>query len=651
MSRGAILLVEDDAILALHLRDILVANDYAVAGILARGEEVAPFVTATPVDLILMDIDLAGAMSGIDAARRLDRSLPVVFLTAFSHQPLLDQARQVGPYGYLIKPVQERELIATLDTALERCRLDRELRRKTLELERSEANYRTLFSEMLDGFALHEILVDEWGAPVDYRFLAVNPAFERMTGLSAADIVGRTVLEVLPATEPRWIKTYGRVALGGEPAHFEEYSAAIGRYFEVTAFRPAPGQFACIFIDVTAKRLAEEESHRLRQQLQQAQKMEAIGTLAGGIAHDFNNILAAIIGYAEIARDDSPPHSSLSGDLGEILRAAHRAKDLVRQILSFSRQGESRPVAVQPALLIKETLKMLRSTLPSTISIHQDLGTSEATILADPSQIHQLVMNLCTNASQAMEEKGGTLSLTLRETALQQAEHLPPGDYLRLTVADNGPGIAPEVLPRIFDPYFTTKEVGHGTGMGLAIVHGIVKSCGGAITCDSTLGEGTVFTVTLPRLPADSRSEDAGEPALPAGGGEHILYVDDEEMLREMGGIMLRRLGYRVTTRGSSLQALEDFRDDPLRFDLVITDQTMPGMTGIDMARRMLQLRPALPVILCTGYSSAVSREKAEQAGIAGFALKPMSKKDMAALVRRLLDTDGPRQHAKGEGR
>jgi PAS domain S-box-containing protein len=639
MNPSTLLLVEDDAILALNLRQILEQNGYRVAAVLARGEDVAPFLTTTAIDLILMDIELSGAMTGIAAAAQVKHRVPVIFLTAFSQEPLLDQAKAVGPYGYLIKPVQERELVVTVGTALERCRLDRELWEKTLALEKSEANYRTLFTEMLDGFALHEIIVSEAGEPINYRFLAANPAFERMTGLKEAEIVGRTVLEVLPATESCWISTYGRVALSGEPVHFEEYTASLDRYFEVTAYRPSPGQFACIFADITEKRLAEEEKQKLRVQLQQAQKMEAIGTLAGGIAHDFNNILAAIVGYAEMARDDSPPGSAVANDLGQVLQAAQRAKELVKQILSFSRQGESHQVVVQPTLLVKETLKMLRSTLPSTITIRQDLAANGATILADPSHIHQLVMNLCANAYQAMEEKGGTLSLTLRALSITEAEgELPPGDHVRLTIGDTGPGIAPEVLPRIFDPFFTTKEVGKGTGMGLSIVHGIVKSCGGTINCTSTLGRGTVFDITLPRLAGEPVVVDSRDSDHVPGGSEHILYVDDEEMLRELGTNMLQRLGYRVTARGNSLEALVCFQNEPRSFDLVITDQTMPGMTGIDLARRMLQLRPELPIILCTGFSNLISEERATAMGIKGFAMKPMSKKDIAVLVRRLLD-------------
>ncbi len=647
MNRSTLLLVKDDAILALHFREILERNGYRVAAILARGEDVAPFLATAAVDLILMDIELSGAMTGIAAAAQVKHRVPVIFLTAFSQEPLLDQAKAVGPYGYLIKPVQERELVVTVGTALERCRIDRELREKSLALEKSEANYRTLFTEMLDGFALHEIIVSEDGDPINYRFLAVNPAFERMTGLKGAEIVGRTVLEVLPETESGWITTYGRVALSGEPVHFEEYTATLDRYFEVTAYRPHPGQFACIFIDVTEKRLAEEEKQKLRLQLQQAQKMEAIGTLAGGIAHDFNNILAAIVGYAEMARDDSPPGSAIAGDLGQVLQAAHRAKELVKQILSFSRQGESHQVVVQPTLLVKETLKMLRSTLPSTITIRQDLAVNGATILADPSHIHQLVMNLCANAYQAMEEKGGTLSLSLRTLSLAEAEgELPPGDYVRLTIGDTGPGIGPEVLPRIFDPFFTTKEVGKGTGMGLSIVHGIVKSCGGSINCTSTIGQGTVFDITLPRLAGEAVAEERRDSEQVPGGAEHILYVDDEEVLREMGTNMLKRLGYRVTTRGNSLEALVCFQNEPGSFDLVITDQTMPGMTGIDLARRMLQLRPELPIILCTGFSNLISEERAKAMGIKGFAMKPMSKNDIAQLVRQLLDQRGGKEIA-----
>ncbi|RPH38108.1 MAG: response regulator [Desulfobulbaceae bacterium] len=371
--------------------------------------------------------------------------------------------------------------------------------------------------------------------------------------------------------------------------------------------------------------------------------MEAIGTLAGGIAHDFNNILGALLGYAEIALEDCPPGSLVSTEIEQILKAGKRARDLVKQILAFSRQAQTERMPLQPSVIVKETVKMLRSTLPTTIEIKQDIDPDAGPILADPTQIHQILMNLCTNAYHAMEEHGGTLAISLKMQDLTQQDlesepHLQPGPFVHLSIKDTGEGIAPEIRDRIFDPYFTTKEIGKGSGMGLAILHGIVKSYNGFVTCRSTPGEGSVFDVFLPRI-ADEAVPEITSAVPIQGGDEHILLVDDEPMLVEMGHKMLERLGYRVTSMTGSVEALRAFQDQPQVFDLVITDQTMPVMTGSDLARHMLQIRPDLPIILCTGYSSHISEEKARALGIQGFAMKPLVRKEIAVLIRKVLDT------------
>ncbi len=510
------------------------------------------------------------------------------------------------------------------------------------ERKQVEQSYQTLFREMLNGFALHEIIYDAGGYPADYRFLAVNPAFERMTGLSAKDIIGRSVKEIMPGIESHWIESYGRVVITGEPAFFENSSDDLKKYFEVTAYRPAPHQFACIFADITERKKAEDERKNLQHQLQQAQKMEAIGTLAGGIAHDFNNILGAVIGYAELAREDSSPGSAAAWDLDQVIKASSRAKDLVKQILAFSRQAESEQIPIQPTVIIKETLKMLRSSLPSTIVIDQKFAADIGTILADPTQIHQIIMNLCTNAFHAMEESGGILSIgveccSFNQDALAGAPHARPGDFLHITIGDTGQGIAPEIRDKIFDPFFTTKEVGKGTGMGLSIVHGIVKSYGGFVSCESQLGKGTVFHINLPLLSISHPLPDPKTMEIIPVGSAHILLIDDEKVLVEMGQNMLQRLGYRVTVCNSSLEALVSFQNQPDAYDLIITDQTMPGMTGIDLARRMLQIRPNLPIILCTGYSSLITEDRAKAFGIKGFAFKPLARRDLAVLIHKVL--------------
>jgi PAS domain S-box-containing protein len=387
---------------------------------------------------------------------------------------------------------------------------------------------------------------------------------------------------------------------------------------------------------------SEEENKNLQAQLQQAQKMEAIGTLAGGIAHDFNNILGAILGYAEMAQEDSPAGSVLRRDIDQIVKAGHRARELVKQILAFSRQGETEHIALQPAFIIQEAIKMLRSSLPSTITIKQNIDMDAGLILASPTQIHQIVMNLCTNAFHAMEKAGGTLAISLEKKTLDEKDivdrpGLQSGDFVQLSIGDTGPGIAPELWSKIFDPYFTTKEVGKGTGMGLAIIHGIVKSYGGCVSFTSKTGKGAVFEVLLPVMAEGAVVENKQEEIVQCG-SERILFIDDEEFLAEMSKSMLERLGYQVTVQSSSLEGLTIFQNQPDKFDLVITDQTMPGMTGIDMARRMLQIRPGMPIILCTGYSSLISEDKAKSIGIKGFALKPLAWKSIAALIREVLD-------------
>ncbi len=397
--------------------------------------------------------------------------------------------------------------------------------------------------------------------------------------------------------------------------------------------------------NLTERKRIEEERLTMEKQLQQAQKMEAIGTLAGGIAHDFNNILGAIIGYAEMATEDCPPGSTVASDIDQVLKAGYRAKALVKQILAFSRHAETRLTPVQPATIIKETAKMLRSSMPSTIGIHHHVDEAAGAVLADPTQLQQIIMNLCTNAFHAMEETGGLLTISLTRKGLSAIDlpssetGLQPGNFVRLAVADSGAGIAKELQDKIFEPYFTTKEVGKGTGMGLAIIHGIVKGCGGFITLRSELGKGTVFEVYLPAIDEADPAEPEPAVALPLG-REHILLVDDELILAEMGKAMLERLGYRVTIKTDSSDALATFQEQPAVFDLVITDQTMPGLTGRDLARRLLQIRPDLPIILCTGYSSQITAADTTAWGIKGFALKPISRREIADLIREILDRD-----------
>lgn len=382
------------------------------------------------------------------------------------------------------------------------------------------------------------------------------------------------------------------------------------------------------------------ELKKMEADLRQAHKMEAIGTLAGGIAHDFNNILSAIIGFTELAIDEAKPNTLLASNLEEVLIACRRAQDLVQQILAFARQSDEKVKPFIVSTVAKEVLRLIRSSLPATVKIKRKI-TSESAILGNPTQVHQIFMNLCTNAAHAMERSGGTLEVTVIDVHITGASpdepDLDPGDYMKIEVSDTGQGIPPEIINSIFEPYFTTKRPGEGTGMGLAVVQGIVESYGGKIYVDSQQGKGTTFRIFLPIVHKRSDLLQETMSDLPSG-TEHILLVDDELPIVKMGSQIMERLGYRVTTRTSSIEALALFRSKPDEFDLVISDMTMPNMTGDKLAVEMMQIRPDIPVILCTGYSKTISENSALELGIKAFVYKPMVKKDLANVIRAVLD-------------
>jgi signal transduction histidine kinase len=385
-----------------------------------------------------------------------------------------------------------------------------------------------------------------------------------------------------------------------------------------------------------------EENKALQSQLQQAQKMEAIGTLAGGIAHDFNNILGGIMGYAELAMMKLPKESKAIGDLEQVIKSSERAADLVKQILTVSRQNKKEQRPVQVRYIVSEALKLLKATLPTTIEIRKDLLKESGIVNADPTQMHQVVMNLCTNAGHAMQKEGGVLTVELANVALddiEAARHfgMNPGSYLRLTVSDTGHGMTSEIMERIFDPYFTTKDTGEGTGLGLSVAQGIVKVHGGTITVYSQPGKGTTLHVYLPIIQEEERKEKESERPVPTG-SERILFIDDEQILIELGHQMLGRLGYEVVSQQSSIEALELFRAEPDRFDLVITDLTMPHMTGDKLAQELIRIRPDIPIILCTGHSRLVSEKKAKEMGIRAFIMKPILRRKIAEAIREVLE-------------
>jgi len=418
--------------------------------------------------------------------------------------------------------------------------------------------------------------------------------------------------------------------------------AGLGKKFQVTSAPILSENMELLGIIQVARDITDLE--KLEQQLRQAQKMEAIGTLAGGIAHDFNNILTPILGYTEIAIERTPPESPLREDLQQVLLAANRAKELVQQILTFSRktEGERKPLQIQ--FVLKEALKLLRSSIPANIEIKENIDQECASILADPTHIHQVLMNLCTNAYQAMLETGGTLGVSLAGVEIGPYDlgtkfELTPGPHVMLEVHDSGTGIPKEIIDKIFEPYFTTKGKHEGTGLGLAVVHGIVKSYKGAVTVYSEPGKGSIFRIYFPAIVAEPVVEQSEMDSTPLPGGkERILLVDDEKIIVNMMERMLSGLGYKVSAFSNCEDALMAFQTQPDNYDLIITDMTMPKITGDKLAEEILGVRPDMPIILCTGFSHLITKKKARELGIRKFLTKPILKRDLAIAVRDVLD-------------
>lgn len=483
-----------------------------------------------------------------------------------------------------------------------------------------------------------------------HKVIDWNPGAVRMFGFTPEEAFGRPLDDLVAgerarrdaAEKTRQVLSGARVQAfetvryrkDGSPIH------VVGAGSPIMVDGALKGVVA-VYTDITKQKAIESERKNYEARIQQMQKMEAIGMLAGGIAHDFNNILSAVIGYAELALIDTAEDPRLHQNIRQIHAAGMRARDLVKQILTFSRQDEKTLKPLHLGVQIKEALKMLRSSLPATIEMISHIDAAVDNVMADPTHVHQIVMNLCTNAAQAMEEEGGRLSVDLHQTGLSSEDvrlhpGLAPGAYARIRIQDTGTGIPDDILDRIYDPYFTTKEKGKGTGLGLAVVHGIVKRYEGDISVDTAPGRGTTFDVYLPTIKAPVETK-AAAASLPQG-TETILLVDDESFIVDFGRQGLARLGYRVEGCTSGTEALERFRSTPDRYDLVITDMTMPRMTGDQLAAEILKLRPAIPIILCTGYSSRLDRLEAETMGIRVLLMKPISLEDLANHVRRVLD-------------
>ncbi|EMS79934.1 hybrid sensor histidine kinase/response regulator [Desulfotignum phosphitoxidans] len=512
-------------------------------------------------------------------------------------------------------------------------------------LKKSQAHYRLLADNVIDVI---------WTMDMDRRFTYISPSVEPLTGFTPEAFMAGSLLERFTKASFKKAMTVYRQGTSLEKKMGKGFvqknrtleleiirkdGTTVWTETRAAFLREADGSLAGIIgvtRDISRRRQAETR-------LRQAQKLEAIGSLAGGIAHDFNNILSAVIGYSQLAMDRLPKDSPAQKDLAQVYKGGERAKELVMQILAFSRQKGQQAAPIQIGPIIKEVLKFLKSTLPSSITIRQEVMPDAGHILADPTQIHQVLMNLCTNAAHAMDQTGGALTvklsgITLDQYAAETDPDLSPGKYLKLTVGDTGHGIAPDILPKIFDPYFTTKKRGQGTGLGLATVHGIIKSCNGSIAVSSTPGQGTIFHLYFPVI--DTPAESAPEKPVPPSAAKSdtcILFVDDEPAIADLGRQLLAHLGYTADTRTDPLEALALVTSSPDRFALVITDLTMPGMKGDQLASELMKIRPDLPVILCSGFSRDMTKAAAESAGIKAFVPKPILKDNLAAVIRQVL--------------
>ncbi len=501
-------------------------------------------------------------------------------------------------------------------------------------LREGEQKYHNLFSTMIDGFALHEMIFDENGRAKDYRFLEVNPSFERLTGLKGADIVGRTVLEVLPNTEGFWIDTYGDIVRSGNPQRIENYSEALGKHFEVLAYRTEENRFATVFVDITDRKHMEEQLH-------QAEKMTAIGQLAGGIAHDFNNQLTAVLGYSDMLV--SALHDEeLRLYAKNIEQSALRAAALTSQLLAFSRKGKNLSVPVDIHNVLAEVASILEHTIDKRIRIERRLKATTCMTMGDPNQLQNAVLNVALNARDAITKSGEIIFETdvveLSECYCQaNSIEALAGMYLKISVTDNGCGMDAATQKRIFEPFFTKKEKGKGTGMGLASVYGTIRNHSGTISVYSEVGHGSTFNIYLPLTDESGEPEESGEQNKTIIGTAKILFVDDETTLQEVATHMLQNLGYEVLTCKNGKDAVEFYEKSWQDIDLVILDMVMPELDGRDTFAAMKQINPKIKAILSSGYSINGEAQKILDDGVMDFIGKPFKQAELSQKVALLL--------------
>ncbi len=519
------------------------------------------------------------------------------------------------------------------------------------EIRQAREEYQQLFRLMMNGFLRGEIVRNPDGQAVDFRFLAVNPAFERLTGLKAETTIGRAAREVIPDLEHSWLDIYERVVTTGEPVQFENASRALNKTFDVSAFRTGPNQFAAMFFDITERRRAEEERAQLHEQLLQAQKMESVGRLAGGIAHDFNNILGVILGRLELVMEDLGENHPQRHSLLEIERAAQRSAELTRQLLAFARKQTAMPQVIQLGNIVDGMLSMLARLLGENIRIEWKPAQDLWHIRIDPVQMDQILVNLSVNARDAIKGTGVIVitaeNVTVKQDTTDRLLGTAPGDYVRLGFRDDGCGMPPHVKDKLFEPFFTTKDVGKGTGLGLATVYGIMKQNGGYIEVQSEIGKGTTFRLYFPRHDAGPDAAVSNDAALsfskrPSGAtnssGQTILLCEDRADIRDLTSLMLERCGYRVLSASSPGEALAFVQDRASEISLLITDIIMPDMDGRELARKVTAVNPRIRCLFMSGYTADVISSQEDLDEGMTFIQKPFTSVHLVGKVRELLE-------------
>ncbi len=659
-----ILVVDDKKNNQLLFERYLRQPDWIVISV-SSGDEAIQAVIQDDFALILMDIVMPGK-NGFETAEQIRRNnekshIPIIFVTAYKNEESCEfKGYEAGAVDFLYKPLDPVILRSKVNVFAELYRREKVLQLTTVELGntmeslkkeiimrkaaqervlKSEKKYRSLFDTSRDGIAFEKL---------SGGLETANKAYTDMMGYSVEELQDIKNFRAIKAQMPSDIN-HEILDQMTEKGYCDEVETkytrkdndtfpALFRSWVIKDEDGYPLRKLNLVRDIT-------EQRKIENRLRQAQKMEAVGTLAGGIAHDFNNVLAAIMGYIELAQFDVPEESKARKSLGHVLKASLRAKKLVSHILAFSRQSgnEKRPLLIRH--IAKEAIDLLRATLPSTIDIRQNIPSKLSTIHADATQLHQILMNLGTNAYHAIGDETGVIEIAMSdfntdEKLVLDFAELDPGEYIRLSVKDNGCGMDSSTLSKIFDPYFTTKDKGVGTGMGLSVVHGIVKSHGGSINVVSKPGAGSEFSLFFPAINAVEESQ-AAVVNIKEGSGEQVLFVDDEDVLVSLGKDVLGKLGYKVVAETSSVKALELYKENPEKFDIIVSDTTMPDLTGIQLARSVREINSDIPIILCTGYSRQIDEQVLGDLGVEYLLIKPYEVSELAVIMRTLLEKGG----------